>query len=61
MLTSFPTPQWAAVIEGDPLPHPPRPTLITDFYSYNTDLTLDPPDHPSMSTHPGGSRTGLAI
>ena len=44
--------QWAAVIKGDPLPHPPRRTLITDFYSYNTDLTLDPPDHPSMSQRP---------
>ena len=38
--------QWAAVIDGDPLPRPPRPTLITDFYSYNTDQTLDPPSTP---------------
>lgn len=30
--------QWGAILEGRDLPHPPRPTLITDFYSYNTNL-----------------------
>ena len=38
----FPDPiQWDAIVKGEELPHPPRATLITDFYSYNTDLTLD--------------------
>lgn len=31
--------QWRAIIEGTDLPGPPRTSLITDFYSYNTDLT----------------------
>ena len=31
--------QWEAIRDGLPLPVPPRPTLITDFSSYNTDLT----------------------
>ena len=30
--------QWDAVINGRELPRPPRATLITDFYSYNTNL-----------------------
>jgi len=33
--------QWAAVAQGLPLPHAPRATLVTDFYSYNTDLTAE--------------------
>jgi signal peptidase I len=28
--------QWAALEKNAPLPRGPRPTLITDFYSYNT-------------------------
>ena len=39
--------QWAAVIEGSSLPQPPRPTLIADFCSYNTDLSDDLREHPS--------------
>jgi signal peptidase I len=31
--------QWEAVLGQEELPHPPRPTLITDFYSYNTNQT----------------------
>lgn len=31
--------QWAALRENQQLPRPPRETLITDFYAYNTDLT----------------------
>jgi len=31
--------QWAAILEDRSLPRPPRSTLITDFYSYNTNLT----------------------
>ncbi len=30
--------QWAALTAGSALPRPPRPTLITDFYSYNTNI-----------------------
>jgi signal peptidase I len=30
--------QWDAVLNGRELPRPPRSTLITDFYSYNTNL-----------------------
>jgi len=33
-------PRPVACLEtGDPLPRPPRPDLITDFYSYNTNLS----------------------
>ena len=41
--------QWAAVLEGRPLPGPPRPTLITDFYAYNTDVSEEAAAHPSLS------------
>ncbi len=30
--------QWDAVLNSRELPHPPRETLVTDFYSYNTNL-----------------------
>jgi hypothetical protein len=33
--------QWKAILAGDPLPRKPRPTLITDFYAYNSGLTAD--------------------
>ncbi len=33
--------QWDAILTDRPLPREPRPTLITDFYSYNTNLTAD--------------------
>jgi signal peptidase I len=33
--------QWEAILNDRPLPREPRPTLITDFYSYNTNLTAD--------------------
>ncbi|MFO0890423.1 MAG: signal peptidase I [Isosphaeraceae bacterium] len=33
--------QWDAILNDRPLPHAPRSTLITDFYSYNTNLTFD--------------------
>src|SRR5262249_5190734 len=45
--------QWDAPLSQNPLPHPPRATLITDFYAYNTnmgvrtsDLITDPPMAP---------------
>jgi signal peptidase I len=31
--------QWQAILSGDELPSPPRPTLITDFYSYNSNVS----------------------
>ena len=31
--------QWDAILNGRELPRPPRSTLITDFYSYNTNLS----------------------
>jgi len=31
--------QWAALLAKEPLPRAPRPTVITDFYSYNTSQT----------------------
>ena len=47
----FPDPnQWDAVVKGEALPYPPRPTLITDFYSYNTDLTLDALSDPASTS-----------
>lgn len=33
--------QWAAIEAGTPLPQAARPTLITDFYSYNTNQLID--------------------
>ncbi len=38
--------QWEAITRGLPLPHPARPTLITDFYAYNTELTNIPQSSP---------------
>ena len=34
--------QWASVLSDHPLPHAPRSSLITDFYSYNTNLSKPP-------------------
>jgi len=31
--------QWSALEKSLPLPREPRPTLITDFYSYNTNIS----------------------
>ncbi len=31
--------QWAAIADGKPVPRGPRPSLITDFYSYNTNIS----------------------
>lgn len=36
--------QWEAIRERSVLPRPPRASLITDFYSYNTNLTADNSD-----------------
>ena len=43
--TWFPTPSSGTPSSTDrPLPREPRSTLITDFYSYNTNLTADGSD-----------------
>ena len=44
--------QWQAIRNGEPLPVPPRPTLITDFSSYNTDLTAEGLRHPRAASRP---------
>ena len=41
--------QWEAIRAGTP-PSLPRPTLITDFCSYNTEMTVEDHDHPYRST-----------
>jgi signal peptidase I len=38
--------QWQAVRAGEPLPDPPCATLITDYYSYNTDVSGDERSYP---------------
>ncbi|HMB03785.1 MAG TPA: S26 family signal peptidase [Isosphaeraceae bacterium] len=52
--------QWRAIVDGLPLPYPPRPTLITDFSSYNTGLTDNPhgdPEGPWMQPNWVGDLT----
>ena len=44
--------QWDAIRAGLPVPTPPRPTLITDFSSYNTDLTTQGRAHPRQAARP---------
>lgn len=44
--------QWEAIRTGGALPVPPRPTLITDFSSYNTDLTSQGLKHPLSASRP---------
>ncbi|MDR3638360.1 MAG: S26 family signal peptidase [Isosphaeraceae bacterium] len=36
--------QWQAILSGDKLPRDPRPSLITDFYSYNSNVSESRPD-----------------
>jgi signal peptidase I len=33
--------QWESILDDRPLSHAPRATLITDFYSYNTNMSAD--------------------
>jgi signal peptidase I len=33
--------QWEAILRDDELPRPPRSTLVSDFYSYNTNMVTD--------------------
>ncbi len=46
--------QWDAIRRGQILPHPPRATLVTDFYAYNTEMTNDAEGsaHPVMVSKP---------
>ena len=41
--------QWQAIRDGLPLPTPPVSTLITDFYSYNTDVSARDQSHPRLA------------
>ena len=41
--------QWEAIRLGTPLPRPPLPTLITDYYSYNTDVSAHDQSYPTVS------------
>jgi signal peptidase I len=41
--------QWTAIREGKPTGVPPRPTLVTDFSSYNTDLSPQSGRHPRLA------------
>ena len=41
--------QWQAISAGLPLPSPPVSTLITDYYSYNTDVSSHDQSHPRMA------------
>ncbi len=41
--------QWEALRAGEPLPRPPFSTLITDYYSYNTDVSAYDQSHPTGS------------
>jgi signal peptidase I len=41
--------QWQALRAGKPLPAPPISTLITDYYSYNTDVSVRDQFHPRMA------------
>jgi signal peptidase I len=38
--------QWQDVVSQQTLRRAPRPTLITDFYSYNTTISVDPENAP---------------
>lgn len=44
--------QWEALAAGRPLETPPRPTLITDFCSFNTDLAPENVQQVRLATRP---------
>jgi signal peptidase I len=41
--------QWRALRSGEPSPTPPLATLITDYYSYNTDVSAHELSRPRMA------------
>ena len=52
-ITSCPAPRnGQAIRAGLPLPTAPTPSLITDYYSYNTDLSADDKSHPRGAARP---------
>jgi signal peptidase I len=44
--------QWREIAAGEPLSSPPRPSLITDFSSYNTDLSDQAQHRPRAAARP---------
>ena len=44
--------QWEAIRAGQFLLTPPRPSLVTDFSSFNTDLTPQSLEHPRPASRP---------
>ena len=47
--------QWDALLNDRSIPRPPRSTLITDFYSYNTNMSADAS---SLLDDPRGDQEG---
>jgi len=47
--------QWDALLNNRSIPRPPRSTLITDFYSYNTNMSADAS---SLLDDPRGDQEG---
>jgi signal peptidase I len=41
--------QWEAIRSDEPLPRPPLSSLITDYYSYNTDVSAHDQSYPTGS------------
>jgi signal peptidase I len=48
--------QWGALVNDRQLPRPPRATLVTDFYSYNTSMMAPAPQMPAESLEINGWR-----
>jgi signal peptidase I len=44
--------QWESILLGRDLLTPPRPSLVTDFCSFNTDLTPQSLEHPRPASRP---------
>ena len=44
--------QWTAIARNESPSQPPRATLITDFYAYNTEITNEAAAHPVLLSKP---------